>query len=137
MKHKFLIYTAGLLLLMLFTASAKAGPIGVTFHDSTVVGGTQFDYPIYLDSMVTGMNVISYQIEFTFNNSLFSFVSAQTNGTMSNGWTMDVNTVSPGRIRVAAIGSALSGNGKLIVLQFSTNVFPYNNGAYFTFQSIL
>lgn len=137
MKRKLLRCCAGLFLLILFTASAKAGPIGIAFHDSTVVGGTQFDYPIYLDSTVTGMNVISYQIEFTFNNSLFSFVSAQTNGTMSNGWTMDVNTVSPGRIRVAAVGTALIGKGKLIVLQFSANVFPYNNGAYFTFQSIL
>ncbi|MDD8017940.1 MAG: choice-of-anchor D domain-containing protein, partial [Bacteroidota bacterium] len=137
-QHFFNRIVAGWGLLMLLAASAHAGPIGIAFHDTTIVGGTQIDYPIYVDSLVTGLGVTSYQVEFTFNNSLFTFISARADSTLTTGWTTDVNTIAPGRIRVAGIGSnALTGKGKLVILRFFSNVFTYTNYGYFTFQSTL
>ncbi len=137
MKHKLIFRLAGLGLLMLMAASAKAGPIGFSFHDTTVVGGNLVEYPIYIDSSVTGLNVISYQIEFTFNTSLFTFVDAQSAGTLSAGWTTDVNQISVGKISVAGIGPALSGKGRLVIFRFMSNVFVNYNYGYFYFQKIM
>lgn len=92
--------------LLLFGAESKAGPIRLAFRDTTLVGGTTFDYAIYVDSSLTGLNVSSYQLEFTFNSSYFTFVSATAVGTMTETWgLLDANEISAGRIRVAGSGS--------------------------------
>ena len=130
---------AGFILLLLFSATSQAGPIRIAFYDTTIVGGTQFDYPIYVDSSLTGSEVTAYQMEFTFNTSIFTFVSVRSAGSMTSTWgDPDYNIISPGKIRIAGAGSApLNGTGKLLILRFAAGVFTYNNSGYFTFQSTL
>lgn len=123
--------------LLLFGAESKAGPIRLAFRDTTLVGGTTFDYAIYVDSSLTGLNVSSYQLEFTFNSSYFTFVSATAVGTMTETWgLLDANEISAGRIRVAGSGSSvLSGTGKLVIVRFAAKVLTFNVSGGFTFQS--
>jgi HYDIN/CFA65/VesB-like, Ig-like domain/Secretion system C-terminal sorting domain len=122
------------------SAYLYAGPPRIAFHDTTIVGGSQFDYAIYADSSLTGLNVSSYQIDFTFNTSLFTFDSASSIGTLTSGWgSPTVNLISPGRIRVAGAGGTdiLAGTGKLVVLRFAANVFTSNSSGSFSFASVL
>lgn len=123
--------------LLLLAAESKAGPIRLAFRDTTLVGGTTFDYAIYVDSSLTGLNVSSYQLEFTFNSSYFTFVSATAVGMMTDTWgLLDANEISAGRIRVAGSGATvLSGTGKLVIVRFAAKVLTFNVSGGFTFQS--
>lgn len=137
MKHQLYIRAfAGLIVLMLFSATAHAGPTRVGFHDTTIVGGTQIDYPVYVDSVVTGLGISAYQIEFTFNNSLFTFIEARSESTMTATWQTESNIISPGRLRVVGAGvNSLAGKGKLVILRFTVGIPAFSTYGYFTIDT--
>ncbi len=137
MKRRFIPAVFILAALLALSSDSKADPIRIAFRDTTVVGGTTFDYAIYVDSSLTGLNVSSYQLEFTFNTSLFSFVSATAVGTMTETWgLLDANEISSGRVRVAGSGpTVLSGTGRLVIVRFAAKVLTFNTSGGFTFQS--
>jgi hypothetical protein len=131
------IATAGLLVIL--AASMSAGtPIRLSFRDTTIVGGTALSYPLYVDSSLTGYAVSSYEIQFTYNTSGFTFVGATSNGCIDSAWSTTAFEISAGTIRIAGAGTIdLAGKGKLIVLQFVSKIFPgpYNSYFSFSFQS--
>ncbi|MEW6061014.1 MAG: cohesin domain-containing protein [Bacteroidota bacterium] len=138
MKRQFDIrMITGFITLTVLLSSAFAGPIRVGFHDTTIVGGTQFDYPIYIDSLVTGLGVSSYQIEFVFDNSFMTFISARSESTMTASWGAPVyNLISPGRLRIANAGSdTLTGKGKLVIVRFATGIYSFPTYKYFTIDT--
>ncbi len=125
--------------LLMCSTSVQAQSIQLAFRDTTVVGGTTFDYPIYVDSSLTGRNISSYQLEFTFNASYFTFVGVTGVGTMTSSWTqLEANEVSTGRIRVAGSGATdLSGTGKLVIVQLAARIPTSNVSGSFSFQNSL
>jgi hypothetical protein len=143
MKHKLILWSAILVgsLGMWATTMMAGTPIRLTFRDTTVASGTVIRYPLYVDSSFSGYSVSSYQLEFTYNTSLFKFDSASSVGTISGGWgTPTAFEISPGRIRVAAAGAdTLAGKGKLVTIILHSFLFtgPYNQGGSFAFQSSL
>jgi hypothetical protein len=141
MKYKLVIRAvtiAGLLLTL--AASLVAGtPVRLAFHDTTIASGAPLNYAIYADSSLSGYTVSSYQLEFTYNTTYFTFVGATSTGTIASSWGVPTfNEISPGTIRVSAAGvDTLAGEGKLVVLQFNSKLFTggYNGYASFVLQS--
>ena len=141
MKHKLILWSALLAgSFGVLTSSMMAGtPIRLTFRDTTVASGIVIRYPLYVDSSLSGYSISAYQVEFTYNTSLFKFDSASSVGTISGSWGMPTAfEISPGRVRVTAAGvDTLVGRGKLVTLVFHSFLFTgfFNQAGSFIFQS--
>ncbi len=57
MKHKFVFHIVAVAgLLGILAASLMAGtPIRLSFRDTTIASGTKIDYPLYVDSSLSGI----------------------------------------------------------------------------------
>lgn len=140
MKRKFTIHLlVGWSLLMLLAASGQAGPIKLVFHDTTITGGKQFDYPVYVDTSLSASNITAYEIEFTYRTSVLTFVGVVSDSTLTSSWGAPAfNQIAPGRIRVASGGTtALIGQGKLVILRFVGAAFQYWQNANVNFERSL
>jgi hypothetical protein len=132
---------AGLLLTGAVSTMVAGTPIRLTFRDTTIASGRPLSYAIYVDSSLSGYSVKSYQIQFTYNHSYFTFTGATATGTIASAWgAPTVYEVTPGTINIAAAGSdTLAGTGKLVILNFTSNLFTsiynYSEYGYFTFQA--
>jgi hypothetical protein len=109
-----------LLLMTLANGWTQAQTIRMRVPDTTMLSGGNIDIPVYADSSLAGKNVMSYTLQFTFNQSLFQVVSVITSGTLSDPFGSPVvNTSVPGKITIASAGSsALTGKGKFIYIRF-------------------
>ncbi len=130
LKH---LLAACILILGLHSA-AEAGPIRLAFKNMTVVGGTTFLVPVYVDSSLTGLNVISYQLDIQFNSTYLEFDSLITTGLMTASWASVANVSLPGRLLVAGSGAtALSDTGRLVYLRFKAKIPGSNVGTGISF----
>jgi hypothetical protein len=86
---------------------------------SSTVGST-IDVPVYVDNSLTGLNVLSFQLKITYNNSYLSYNSVVVAGTMVAGWgSATVNNPSVGTLFIAHAGTTpLSGTGILFYIRF-------------------
>ncbi|MBI5464172.1 MAG: Ig-like domain-containing protein, partial [Ignavibacteriales bacterium] len=139
MKQTLLIRAAAIAgLIAVLSVSTRAGtPIRLSFRDTTIASGSVLAYPIYVDSSLSGYAVRSYQLEFTYNTSLFTFIGADSSGTVATGWGAPIfYEISPGRIRIAAAGTdTLAGKGKLVVLRLASKLFTgYTQYGSFYFE---
>ncbi len=95
--------------------------VEVTWCDSVLNGitGTRDTVYICVDD-VTGMDIFSYQITVTFDESVLNCVSAGNAGTISSGFNPPVvNCGIPGQLTVGSFGiDPLSGSGPLVCLVF-------------------
>lgn len=107
-----------LLLLPLYSTFGQS-LIGVSIRDTNMVVGDTIFVPVYVDSTLTGENVSSYNLQFSFNDNYFVVDSAYSDGTLTAGWgDVSYNTSTEERISVAAAGSTdLSGTGILLYLR--------------------
>ncbi len=96
-----------------------AATIGLSIHDSTVVQGNLISFPIYADSSLTGQNVTSYQLQISYNTSIFAADTVITTGTMSEVLgSVSYNMSVPGKISIAAAGTVpLGGKGVLVYIR--------------------
>lgn len=135
MRTRILPVAAGLMLLLATTA--ESGPIRLAFRNMTVVGGTTFVVPVYVDSSLTGLNVISYQLDISFNSTYLTFDSVFSSGSMTSSWTfLEANVPSAGRLLIASSGStALTDTGRLVFIRFKAKILPSNVGAGLSFTS--
>ncbi len=133
LKH---LLIASVLMLVSF-ASLEAGPVRLAFRNATVVGGTTFLVPVYVDSSLTGLNVISYQLDLSFNSSYLEYDSVVTAGSMTQSWTfVEGNVISPGRLLIAGSGTtALSDTGRLVFIRFKAKIPASNAGTSISFYS--
>ena len=75
--------------------------------------------PIYVGD-VTGQGIVSFSISLAYNPSVVTFAGVENAGTLSSGFTVGANVVSPGVVRIAGFGSTpLLGSGDLINLRFT------------------
>ena len=107
------------ILLLSLTANewSHAQSIAMRVPDTTVVSGSSFDLPIYVDSSFTGKNVMSYMLQLSFNQSYLQPVSVIYSGTKCAPFgSPSVNTTIAGKITIAAAGtSPLIGKGIFII----------------------
>jgi len=106
--------------MLLGIVGLQAQTIGMRVPDTTVVSGNTIDIPIYADNSLTGLNVMSYKLQLTFNQTFFQPVTVITAGTVSAPFgSPAINTSIPGKITIAGAGtSPLSGQGKFIFIRF-------------------
>lgn len=118
-------------------ATAEAGPVRLAFRSATVVGGTTFLVPVHVDSSLTGLNVISYQLDISFNSTYLEFDTVITTGTMTESWAYtEGNVTSAGRLLVAGSGAAaLNDTGRLVYLRFKAKIPVSNVGTSISFYS--
>jgi hypothetical protein len=106
-------------------------------------GSTNVMIPVIAGN-TKGLNVIAYDFTFTFNPKVIQPANPafETNGTLSQGWSITPNTSIPGKIRIVAFNSQpLAGSGTLIFIKFNVvgspgsttpltwTSFPFNEGS--------
>jgi hypothetical protein len=122
-----------------FLTAYGATNIGMSIHDSTFVNGKTINIPVYVDSSLTGLGVISYKLQFTYNSNLIQIDSIISAGTLSQNWgTPTYNNSfsgSSGKITIASAGiSVLSGKGVLLYIKITA---IGSGGNYFSFTDTL
>jgi hypothetical protein len=130
------IICLSIVLLLLISKSTNAQSVLVRIPDTIAVNGSIMDLPIYVDSSLTGKNIISYQVKINYNISPLSVIGIITTGTVSAGFSApiyQVNTLT-NAITISAAGSSpLVGKGVLFYIRFqllqATSVGFYFTGA--------
>ncbi|GEM_PF-2464814 len=111
----------GLIILMSLAGPVKAGPIGLRLPDTTATEHDTIRIPVWVDSSMTGENVVAYQVEISHNPSYLEFIDLDTSGSMSAGWGEISFSSSPseGHLAIAGAGAEpLQGKGALVRLVF-------------------
>jgi len=116
-KYKILFI---LLLIIFVNGWSQAQTIAMRVPDSTMVAGNTIDVPIYADNNIDGLNVVSYLLQLTFDQSYLQSISVNVAGTISAPFgDPTVNNSVPGKITISGYGiSPLSGKGKFISIRF-------------------
>jgi hypothetical protein len=108
-----------LLLLVTFSAlPILAGPIRVSFKDSTILRGKTVYIPVWIDSNTTGLNIKSYELDINYTSSNMIIDSVISTGSMTASWQAPAFHLYSGRITVASAGTnVLDGTGMLVFLR--------------------
>lgn len=103
-----------------------SAPITITFSCNNVVIPTgietlrnsQVTVPITVDD-TTGRGIIAFDYTVTYNPGVITYLGTSQTGTLSNGMTITVNSITPGTLIVSGFGVApLTGAGTLIEMNF-------------------
>ncbi len=97
----------------------KAQTIRLRIPDSTVLVGSSLWMPVYADSSFTGLGVISYQVQLSFNAAYLMADSLAVAGTLSAGTTAFGNFATAGQATIGmATSTPISGSGVLFYVRF-------------------
>ena len=115
-----IIQAAIIVLVFLGSLNTYGQIVGLRIPDTTSFAGDTIEIPVYVDDDLTGLNVLSFQLEISFTAACLEPLAALPAGTMSAGWDpVEYKTWTPGKITIAAAGSTpLSGKGVLIMIRF-------------------
>ena len=82
--------------------------------------GTTIDIPISIDN-TTGLNIYSFELQFTFTSSVMTLVDVLETGALTTGWTAnEFHEVNGSTIRIVAAGvTPLTGSGTLVNVRFN------------------
>ncbi len=95
--------------------------------DTTAWQGSTIDIPIYTTD-ITGLNIMSGNISFTFNQNLLTPTILVTTGTMLDGYSVSFNNLIAGNVNIAFAGTTtLSGSSVLLYIRF--DVSSVNTGS--------
>ena len=125
-----------LALLLAALAPATAGAVLVDVGEASGTVGDVVTVPVTVEDL-TGLGVVSYELDVSWYQQYATFVGAETAGTLSESWGAAVVNSGPGWARIAVAGAApLSGAGTLVELQFELgpshgNATLYLDGALF------
>lgn len=114
----------------------QPGTVSVSLPNMTNTGGTVL-VPVYVDN-VTGLGIISYDFQVTFDPAVLQPASSPTDktGTLSgNAWYVPSNSNNPGHLIVSGwYSTPLTGSGRLINLVFNVVGAPGQSTAL-TFEN--
>jgi len=114
-------------------ASANCTMVAPTGGNLTT--GTTGSFGIGVSDM-TGQGVVSFSITLAYDPAVVAFNSVDNAGTLSAGFTVGGNVISPGILRIAGFGtSPLSGGGSLISVRFSA-IGPVGSTSPLNYTSI-
>jgi len=110
--------------------SARAD-IGLRVANVEGVVGDVVSVPVYVDTSLTSLNILSYQIAVEYNVNLLEAMDPTFEGAISSGWGTPVSNINTaGKVTVSHAGvTPLSGTGILTYLWFrlKTNGTAYLN----------
>jgi hypothetical protein len=96
-------------------------PLEVDFKETAIAaGGSGLTIPVSIGDS-TGRGIVAYDATIIYDPETASpsDVAVDVAGTLSDGWTVVQNTITPGRVRVTAFSTRpLAGNGVLLNLRF-------------------
>lgn len=89
----------------------------------------EISVPLKIRNVLPDYDIISYQLNVTFNHNVVSFLGVDQDATMSQGWTLNYNNSAPGQIALNAFStSALDAEaGDLLILNFAININQADN----------
>jgi len=70
--------------------------VQVRLPDTTVMAGTIIKIPVYIDSSLNGLNVISYQFQISYTSERLTPTGIDTEGTMAQEWALPYYSSEPG-----------------------------------------
>jgi uncharacterized protein (TIGR02145 family) len=95
--------------------------ISMNVQDATVNEGQGLKVPISVSELTVGDNIISYQFDIDYDNTVIEYFGTDIDGTLAEGGTVTVNSSVEGQLNVSYMNStALVGAGDLLRLQFNT-----------------
>ncbi len=102
--------------------------VSVSLPDTSVfIDHTIVSVPVVIEEDVTGLGVISAQMNISYDSNVIETIDVTSEGTLTQGWTT-AGTVATGigtsvdTVRIAmatARGNALSGSGNLVLIKFA------------------
>jgi uncharacterized protein YjdB len=114
--EKILRYNLVILVILIVNTSLLAGPVRLRLPDTTAMEKDTISYPVMVDSTLTGENVLSFQLQITYSESLLEVIDIVGAGSLTEGWSnVEYTQPQEGILRIAAAGAeALSGKGTLL-----------------------
>lgn len=111
---------AGLIFLLVFSGMLQAGPIGLSIPDTALTEKDTVSIPVHVDSSLTGEQVVSFQMELTFDEAYLEMIELVSAGTLTEGWNqVTFSMKGEGRIALAGAGTIpLEGTGDLVCIRF-------------------
>jgi len=108
-----------ILVWLVFTIPAGAD-IGIRIDNVSGVVGDTVILPVYVDTSLTSLNVISYQLEIKYNSNFMEALEPEFGGTLSSVWGTPTSNVSiENRVYISHAGTTpLSGTGVIAYLRF-------------------
>jgi len=101
--------------------SEAAGSFSIEVQDVTVNEGQGLEVPISVSELTAGDNIIAYQFDIDYDNTVIEYSAADLTGTLAEGGTVTVNSSVTGTLNVSYMNStALVGAGDILILQFNT-----------------
>ncbi len=95
--------------------------------DTTAWQGSTIDIPVYTTE-ITGLDIMSGNISYTFNQNILAPTTLITTGTLLDGYSASFNNLIAGNVKIAFAGtSVLSGSGVLLYVRF--DVSSVNTGS--------
>ena len=102
--------------LFLLPPDAEAQNIDVALPDTLILGSTNVLIPMEIDDL-TGLNVISFEFTISYDSTIIQIDEVISTDFLADGFLVILNSTVPGRLSVAAAGTApLQGSGTLISL---------------------
>ena len=121
MKRIFMLAMA----ILMIGASLSRAQINVTMPDIVADQGTEISYPVLI-SNVSGLNLISYQIELGYDSEVVAATGVTNANTISEGWdNLFYNLSIPDELSIAAFSTnPLVGEGVLVYINFQVSGVP-------------
>ena len=95
--------------------------ISITVLNDTVNEGQPLEIHILVNENISDFNIISYQFEIAFDNSVLAYTGSDIIGTLAEGGTIAVNTSIAGKLSISYMNSSpLAGAGDILKLQFNS-----------------
>lgn len=86
---------------------------------STITISDTVEVPIITSELYTADNIISYQFNLTYDNSVLEYITCDVTGTIAAGGTVFVNSETARRLVVGYLNSvAITGSGPIATLKF-------------------
>ncbi len=100
-----------------------SGDYSMALINDTVDGIQPVEVPVSVSELTLTDNIISYQFDVTFDQTVLEYTGFSVDGTLAAGGTVVVNTAVPGRLSVSYMHStALTGTGIMLFLRFNALV---------------
>jgi len=108
--------------------------VQVRLPDTTVMAGTMIKIPVYIDSSLNGLDVISYQFQISYTSDRLTPTGIDIDGTMTKDWAQPYYFSEPGLFTFIGAGvTPLIGKG---VLLFVICEVPENSNTSINFTEL-
>ena len=100
--------------------SKASVPFSIAVEYVTADEGQSLEIPISVSELTAGDNIISYQFDIDYDNTVIEFTGNDIVGTLADGGTVNINSSVAGKLNVSYMNStALVGAGDILKLQFN------------------